>query len=136
MAAVGTHDTDGGSGLLTGDESLAADFALVLPIAAVVVIEVQMGSPAERADGILRDVFPIAALDRFHSLAVFPLVVFQEELPVLSDERFDDGHPVNGRFLVFWGMGIVKGPLFERDVSANKLDQPAVLLIKVLNCMK
>jgi hypothetical protein len=35
--------------------------------------------------------------------------------------------------LVFWGVGIIKGPLPERDISADKIDQPAVLLIKLLN---
>jgi hypothetical protein len=30
-------------------------------------------------------------------------------------------------------MGIIKGPLFQRDVSADKVDQPAVLLVKRLN---
>jgi len=29
-------------------------------------------------------------------------------------------------------MGIVKGPLFERNISADKVNQPAVLLIKLV----
>ena len=52
--------------------------------------------------------------------------------PVLTKVS-EKGEFVNLELLVFWGMGIIKGPLFERDVSANEADQPAVLLVKVLN---
>ena len=34
--------------------------------------------------------------------------------------------------LILGGMGIVEGPLLERDISADKVDQPAVLLIKLM----
>ena len=34
--------------------------------------------------------------------------------------------------LILGGMGIVEGPLLERDISADKIDQPAVLLIKLM----
>ena len=136
MAAVGTHEPDRGSDLPAGDECLSTDLALILSVAAVVVIDIQVGSPAERAEGIFGNGLAVTALDRFDGLAVLPLVVFKEELPVLLDERLDDGQFVDGEFLVFWGMGVVESPLSERDVSADKLDQPAVLLIKVLNCLK
>lgn len=52
--------------------------------------------------------------------------------PVLA-EVCDQRKFVNLEFLVFRGMGIIKSPLFEWDVSADEVDQPAVLLIKVLN---
>jgi hypothetical protein len=34
--------------------------------------------------------------------------------------------------LILGGMGIVEGPLLERDISTDKVDQPAVLLIKLM----
>ena len=34
--------------------------------------------------------------------------------------------------LILGGMGIVEGPLLEWDISADKVDQPAVLLIKLV----
>lgn len=40
---------------------------------------------------------------------------------------------INFEFLVFRRMGIVMRPLPERDISAYKLDELAVHLIKVLN---
>ncbi len=39
----------------------------------------------------------------------------------------------NLEFPVSGGMGIIKSPLFKRDVFADKMDQPAVLLVKRLN---
>jgi hypothetical protein len=36
----------------------------------------------------------------------------------------------------FRQVGIIKGPLFKRDISANKTYQPAVLLVKLLNDSK
>lgn len=136
MAAVGTHEPDRGSDLFAGDECLTTDFALILPVAAVVVIDIQVGSPAEGTDSIFGDGFAVTALNRFDRLTVFPLVVFKKELPVLPDERLDDGQSVDGEFLEFRGMGVIESPLLERDVSADKMNQPTVLLIKVLNCLK
>ena len=33
----------------------------------------------------------------------------------------------------FWGMGIIKSPLFEKDVSADKMKKSANLFLLVLN---
>ena len=60
------------------------------------------------------------------------MIVFEEKLPVLSDKGFDDRKFINFKFLVFGGMGLIKGPLFKRDISADKVEQPAIHMIKVL----
>ena len=52
--------------------------------------------------------------------------------PILT-EISDKRKLINLEFLIFWRMRIIKSPLLERNISANKVDQPAVLLIKVLN---
>ena len=39
---------------------------------------------------------------------------------------------VHLELLILGGMGIVEGPLLKRDISADKVDQPAVLLIKLV----
>ena len=61
------------------------------------------------------------ALDWFNRLTVFPLVVFKKKLPVLFDKGFDDRKLINLEFLILWRMGVIKSPLFERDISANKI---------------
>lgn len=52
--------------------------------------------------------------------------------PVLA-EIGDQREFIDLEFLVLWGMGIVKSPLLEGNISADEIDQPAVLLIKILN---
>ena len=37
--------------------------------------------------------------------------------------------------LVLGGMGIVKNPLLKRDIFADKVDKPAVLLIREVNAL-
>lgn len=39
-------------------------------------------------------------------------------------------------FLILGGMGIVKSPLLERNIFADKVDKPAVLLIKMMTQLK
>lgn len=70
---------------------------------------------------------------RFERFAILPLIVFEKELPVLSDKGFDNGELVHFKLLIFRGMGIIESPLSERDVSADEVNQPAVLLVEVLN---
>ena len=43
------------------------------------------------------------------------------------------GKFVNFELLIFGGMGIIKGPLLKGDISTDKINQPAVLLVKILN---
>jgi len=52
--------------------------------------------------------------------------------PALA-EVSDQWQLIRLEFLVFGGMGIVKSTLAERDISADEQDQPAVLLVEVLN---
>lgn len=104
-----------------GAEGLSTDFALILTVAPIIVVNVMMRSPTQRADGIFRNGFTIAALNRFDRLTVFPLVVFKKELPVLFDKGFDDRKRIDFKFLIFWRMGIIKSPLFEGNISANKI---------------
>ena len=130
VCAVRADKADGGRDLFAGNESLAADFALVLPVAAVIIVDVMVGSATERTDDIIRDRPAITSLDGLNGFTILPEIVFEEELPVLFDEGFDDRELVDLEFLILRGVGIVKSPLFERDISADEADQPAVLLVK------
>lgn len=60
--------------------------------------------------------------DRADLLAVMFFKVRDEFLisPVLTEIR-DQWELINLVFLVFGGMGVFKGPLFERDISADKI---------------
>lgn len=68
-------------------------------------------------------------------VAVFK--VRNEETPVpfmLDDQYF--WKLVHFKFLIVWRMGIIESPLLERDISSDEVEQPAVLLVKVLNNRK
>ena len=121
VSAVRADKADGGRDLFAGNESLAADFALVLPVAAVIIVDVMMRGATERTDDIFRDRSAITSLDGFDGSAILPEIVFEKELPVLFDESFDDREFVDLEFLILRRVGIVKIPLFERNVSADKI---------------
>lgn len=105
----------------TGTEGLAADFALILAITAIVVIDVMVGCPAQGTDGIFGNGLAIAALDRFNGFTILPLIVFGKKLVVLFDKGLDDRKLINLKFLIFRRMETVESPLFKRDISANKI---------------
>lgn len=117
-------------------ETVIANLAEELAFIAIVLVKIDHRSPASRAADVLGDVTCPATLDRLKFFTVLPAIVLQKILPVpalwgradiAEDRRFID--PV---FLVFGRMGIIKGPLFERDISADKRDQPAILLIELV----
>lgn len=133
MPAVRANEADRRSDHLSGDEGLPTDLALVLSVAAIIIIEIVVWSATEGTDDILGNGFPIAPLDRSEGFAIFPEVVFQKELPVLFDEGLDDREAVSGKLLVFRGVGIIEGPLLERDISADKVQEPANSFVLFLN---
>ena len=104
-----------------GTEGLATDFALILTISAIVIVNEMVRSTAERTDGVLRNGFTIFTLDRLWLFSILPFIVFEKELPILFDERFYDRKLVNFKLLVLWRMGIIESPLFKRNISANKI---------------
>jgi len=133
MAAERAFQGNRLSGISTGDEGFTADLALIFTTATCIVVKVLVGSATDWADGFLRDGSSVTAIYRFKRLFVLPLVVFDEELPVLFYEGNDDRGLIHRVFLVLWGMGVVISPLFQRNIPADKCKKPCDLLIKRLN---
>ena len=113
--------SEGSCNNFTGRECLTTDFTLVLPIATIVVVDEMVGSTTQRTNGIFGNGFSVATLNRFNRLTILPLIVFEKKLPVLLDKGFDNRKFINLKFLVLWRMGIIESPLFERNISANKM---------------
>lgn len=82
------------------DESGAADLALILTLAAVVVIEVIVRSTADRTDFVCGDRTAVAAPDRLDPLAIPMFVVSNEEAPVLLMVLDDQRELVDLKLLV------------------------------------
>ena len=57
-------------------------------------------------------------------------------LTTLFDEGLDDRQFVREEFLILRAVDFIMGPLFERDVSADKENKPADLAILFLNDSK
>ena len=72
---------------------------------------------------MIRDVAFRTAADRADLLAVTFLKVRDEifVIPVLA-EVSDQREFINLELLILWRVGIIKGPLLERDISAYKLN--------------
>lgn len=117
---------------------MPADLALKLSAAARAVIDIVMRGAAERAGGICRNVtgFAFLGFDRLYGFAIAEEVVSVPELPVLFDEWFDDRKFIREELLVFRAVEFIVSPLLKRNVSANKKNEPANLLILFLNDFK
>ena len=99
------------------------DFAQELPFGAIVLVKEWLGGITARTGAVIRDVAIGAADYGADYLAVTFFVVRDEilvspVLPEVSDQR----KLINFEFLVLGRMRIIKSPLLERDVSANKVD--------------
>lgn len=138
MATVRALEFKRCSHLFTIDKGLAADLVFKLATAASIIVDVLMWCTTERTYGIRRDItgFAFLRLDWFYNLAIAETVVFIPELPVLFDERFDNGQFIGKEFLVFGAVEFVMSPLLERNVSADKENKPANLFVLFLNDSK
>ena len=133
IAAMGACKAGRRGDRFTGAEGLSADLALVLAVSPIVVVDEMVRGATQRTDGIFGNGPAITASYWFEGFAILPLVVFQKELPVLLVKGLDEREFIHFEFLIFRGMGIIKSPLLEGDISAYEVDQPVVLLVEVLN---
>ena len=104
---------------------------------AVITVKIRLWGAAGRAGAVLRDVTFFASGDRFYLNIVAVFKVRDEETPVpFMMDDLDFWKLVHSKFLIFWRMGIIESPLLERNISADQVYQPAVLLVKILNYRK
>ena len=113
------------------------DLAEELAFGAVILVKERFRGVTARAGAVVRDIAFRASADGTDFLAIAFLVVRDKLFvsPVLA-EVGDQREFINLELLVLRGMGIIESPLFERDISADEVDKPAVLAIKVLNYLE
>ena len=134
ISTMGTAQFHGGKSAFPGREPCGTDLAEKLSSGTVVPVKEWFGGITAGAGAVIRDVALRAPADRTDFPAVAFFIVRDEifvspVLPEVGNKR----EFVNPELLVFGGMGIIKSPLLKRDVSADKTEQPAVLLVKRLN---
>ena len=90
---------------------------------AIVPHEIVHRSITSRAGTVFGNIAFNTAKNRFDGLMVALLIVADEVLPVpFLFERDNFRKLVNLKFLIFWGMGIIKSPLFKRNISTDKIN--------------
>jgi hypothetical protein len=112
-----------------------ADFAQNLAfLFAVVPRQIIHGSITCRAGTVFRDIAFYTAEYRLDGFVVTLFVVRNKIFPIpILFIRDDFGKLIYLEFLILWRMGIIKSPLPERNISANKVNKPANLFMLVLN---
>ena len=115
-------------------ESCITDLTQELSLGPIVFVQEGFWGVTAWAGAGVRNITFRPAADRADLFAIAFFVVGDEILisPVLT-EVSDQREFINFELLVLWGMGIIKSPLLEGDISADEVDQPAVLLVKILN---
>ena len=100
-------------------------------IGTIVFVKEWFGSITARAGTGIRNVAFRATADRPELFTIAFFVVRDEFFvsPVLA-EVGDQREFINFELLVLWRVGIIENPLRKRDISADKVNQPTVLLVK------
>ena len=97
----------------------AADLTAELPDFAVIAVEIRFGCTAGRTTAVIGDIAGFPPGNRGKAVVSKKR---NRELPVpLMLMDLNSGKFIDFKFLVFRGMGIIKCPLLERDVSADKI---------------
>ena len=109
------------------------DFTEKLTFRTVVPVEVDGRCFTAQAGTLLRNIAFLPAAHRFDELSIPFLPVRDQFLigPILFI-RLNEWKFIHLEFLVLGGMGVIESPLLKRDISADKVDQPAILLIKLM----
>ena len=123
IATVRTPKLKRGKPAVLWRESGRADSTEKLPFGAIVLIKKGLRGITSGAGTMVRDVTFRPAADRADLLTVTFFKVRDEVfvIPVLA-EVGDQRELINLELLILWRMGIIKSPLPERDISANKVN--------------
>jgi hypothetical protein len=115
-----------------------ADFAQNLTfLFAIVPHQIIHGSITCRAGTVFRNIAFHTTKDRLDGFVVTLLVVGNKIFPIpILFIRDDFWKLVYFEFMILWRMGIIKSPLPERNVSADKVNKPTNLFMLVLNELK
>ena len=137
MPAVGAAQLQGREAAFSRRKPGRTDLAEELPFGAVILVKKRFRGVTAWAGAVVRDIAFRASADGTDFLAIAFFVVRDEFFvrPVLS-EIGDQREFINLELLVLRGMGIIESPLLERNISADQVYQPAVLLVKILNYRK
>lgn len=122
--------------VFAGTEPCATDFTEKLSFGAVVLVEIVFGGIAAGTLTEIRNVRTGPASDRRNGFAIPPLNVRDEVAVIPRFIRDYFRKFIDLELLVSGRVGIIKCPLFERDVSADKVQKLADDLLLVIDKLK
>ena len=121
ISTVGAAQLYGREAVFVGGKPCGTDLTEELSFGTVILVKKGFGCITAGAGAAIRDIAFRAAADRADLFTITFFVVRDEifivpALPEVSNER----EYVNLELLVFGGMGVIKSPLSEWDVSAEE----------------
>ena len=137
IPAVGTAQFHGGEAAFIRREPGGADFAEELAFGTIVFVQKRLRGITAWTAAIIRNVTFTATADRADLLAIAFFKV-RNQFPVspVLTEICKERKFIRFEFLVLWGVRIIKSPLAERNVSADKRKKIANNSLLVLNVVK
>ena len=115
------------------------DFTHDLAFGAVVLIQIDFRSIATRTFTVVINIAfrtTFYRLDWFVIILVTPCIVNHEIFVIPGLNIQDQRERIDFQLLISGGTGVIISPLLERDVSTDKVNQPAVLLIEMVDDFK
>ena len=137
IATVRAAQFHRGESTLIRGESRITDLTEELTFGTVIFVQKKVRGITAGAGAGVRNITFRPTADRADFFTVTFFVVRDEIFisPVLA-EVSDQREFINLELLVFWGMGIIKSPLLQGNVSADKVKKPTDLFMLVLNKLK
>ena len=120
-------------------KGVLAYFAKDLSFGTIVLVKIDFGSITSGALAVVRDVTFTTPPDRLYGLVIVlipPLEVLHEVTIIPGFYMEYQWEFIHFELLVLRRMGVIKSPLLEWDVLTDKIYQPDILLIKILNDLK
>ena len=115
--------TDLGETVFLRREICFTNLALDLPFVTVITVKIRFRSIAERAGTVIWDVAFLTPCNRLDLNVISVFEVRDKQLPIpFMVVKFNLGEFVSFELLVLWRVRIVKSPLPERNISADKVN--------------
>ena len=136
MGTVGTPQLKAGYCCRFLVKGVLADFTEDLSFGSIVLVEIDLGSVAPGAFTVVRNITLPTVVYRLYGLVIVLIAPFKvlHEVTVIPGLHMKyQRELIHFELLVLWRMGVIKSPLFERDVLADKVYQPYILLMELLN---
>lgn len=94
-----------------------------MSFAAVVAVKIRLWGITRGTSAVIRDVTFLTSGNGFDLVVIFVFKIRDKELPIpVVVQDMDFRQIIGFKLLILGGVGIIKSPLFKRDISADKVN--------------